>query len=144
YINILTSESLSLPTDLWVPSTDRIRPQTSWQAVAGMAKSLWKDYEFSVEGYYKEMNNVLSYQPGVSFILDVASSTDWQNKIAQGQGWSYGAEVLFQKKFGRTTGWLAYTLSWNYRLFDEINHGEKFPFKYDRRHDFNMVLSQDL
>lgn len=144
YINLLASESLSLPTDLWVPSTDRIQPQTSWQAVAGIAKSMWKDYEFSLEGYYKEMNNVLSYQPGVSFILDVASSTDWQNKIAQGRGWSYGTEVLFQKKFGRTTGWLAYTLSWNYRQFDGINQGEKFPFKYDRRHDFNVVLSHDL
>ncbi len=144
YVNLLTSESLSLPSDLWIPSTEHIRPQTSWQGVAGIVKTLWKDYEFSLEGYYKEMDHVLSYQPGVSFILDVASSEDWQSKIAQGRGWSYGAEFLFQKKHGRTTGWIAYTLSWNYRQFDEINNGERFPFKYDRRHDISVVLSHEL
>ncbi len=144
YINLLTSESLSLPSDLWIPSTDRIEPQTSWQWVVGVAKTLWKDYEFTLEGYYKEMNNVLSYQPGVSFILDVASSHDWQSSIAQGRGWAYGAEFLFKKKYGRTSGWVGYTLSWNYRQFDEINQGEKFPFTYDRRHDLSLVLSHEL
>lgn len=144
YINLLTSEALSLPTDLWVPSTADIRPQTSWQVAIGGARTLWKDYELSVEGYYKEMNHVLSYKPGVSFIIDPISSTDWQDKITQGQGWSYGAEFLFQKKFGRTTGWLAYTLSWNTRQFDDINRGEIFPYKYDRRHDISVVLSHDL
>jgi len=144
YINLLTSEALSLPTDLWVPSTGRIPPQKSWQVALGLANTLWQDFEFSVEGYYKEMENVLSYKPGVSFILDAASSVDWQDKITQGFGWSYGAEFLFQKKYGRTTGWLAYTLSWNDRRFDEINRGEIFPFKYDRRHDFSAVLSHDL
>ena len=144
YINLLASESLSLPSDLWVPSTASIRPQNSWQGVAGIAKTLWKDYEVSVEGYYKEMNNVLSYQPGVSFILDVASTENWQNKISQGRGWAYGGEFLFQKKSGRTTGWIAYTLSWNYRRFDDINDGKIFPFKYDRRHDVSVVLAQQL
>lgn len=144
YINLLTSEALSLPTDLWVPSTGRIQPQSSWQGAIGGAKTLWKDYELSIEGYYKEMNHVISYKPGVSFIVDPVSSTDWQDKITQGRGWSYGAEFLFQKKFGRTTGWLAYTLSWNNRQFDEINKGKVFPFKYDRRHDISVVLSHDL
>ncbi len=144
YINLLTSEALSLPTDLWVPSTDRIRPQTSWQVAIGGAKTLWQDYELSIEGYYKKMNHVLSYKPGVSFIIDPVTTADWQEKITQGRGWSYGAEFLFQKKFGRTTGWLAYTLSWNNRQFDGINRGEVFPFKYDRRHDISVVLSQDL
>ena len=144
YINLLASESLSLPSDLWVPSTARIRPQNSWQSVAGIAKTLWKDYEVSVEGYYKEMNNVLSYQPGVSFILDVASTENWQNKISQGRGWAYGGEFLFQKKMGSMTGWIAYSLTWNYRRFDDINDGKIFPFKYDRRHDVSVVLTQEL
>ncbi len=144
YLNLLTSEALSLPTDLWVPSTGRIPPQSSWQVAIGGAKTLWKDYELSIEGYYKEMENVLSYKPGVSFIIDPVSSTDWQEKITQGRGTSYGAEFLFQKKFGRTTGWLAYTLSWNTRQFDVINRGEVFPYKYDRRHDISIVLAHDL
>src|SRR5690625_3884218 len=144
YINLLTSEALSLPTDLWVPSTQTIRPQTSWQGAIGAATTLWKDFEFSVEGYYKEMQNVLSYKPGVSFILDAVSDTDWESQITQGFGWSYGLELMFQKKFGRTTGWIGYTLSKNDRRFDEINRGEIFPFKYDRRHDLSIVLSRDL
>ena len=68
YINLLTNESLSLPTDLWVPSTKRVRPQTSWQVAAGVAKTFWDKFEFSLEGYYKQMSNVVSYKEGVDFI----------------------------------------------------------------------------
>src|SRR5690606_40976643 len=90
------------------------------------------------------MDNVLSCQPGVCFILDVASTENWQNKISQGRGWAYGGELLFQKKMGNTTGWIACSLTWNYRRFDDINDGKFFPFKYDRRHDVSVVLSQEL
>ncbi len=141
YINLLTNESLSLPTDLWVPSTKRIKPQTSWQVALGVAKTIWKDYEFSVEGYYKEMNNVISYKEGVDFI---GLENDWQDKVTQGDGDSYGVELFFQKKRGKTTGWIGYTLSWNNRQFDDINSGEKYPFKYDRRHDISLLLSHQL
>ncbi|HFA51771.1 MAG TPA: TonB-dependent receptor, partial [Bacteroidetes bacterium] len=97
YINLLTNESLSLPTDLWVPSTARIKPQTSWQPAVGVAKTLWDEYEFSVEGYYKKMKNVVSYKEGVSFL---GVENDWQDKVTQGDGESYGAEVFLQKKRG--------------------------------------------
>ncbi len=141
YINLLTNESLSLPTDLWVPSTKRIKPQTSWQAALGVAKTLWKDYEFSLEGYYKEMKNVISYKEGVDFI---GLENDWQDKVTQGDGTAYGVELFFQKKKGKTTGWIGYTLSWNFRQFDEINSGEQFPFKYDRRNDVSLVVSHQI
>ncbi|MEO1263088.1 MAG: TonB-dependent receptor plug domain-containing protein [Bacteroidota bacterium] len=141
YINLLTNESLSLPTDLWVPSTKRIKPQTSWQPAIGIAKTLWKEYEFSVEGYYKNMNNVISYKEGVSFL---GLENDWQDKVTQGKGESYGAEVFIQKKRGKTTGWLGYTLSWTNRQFDDINGGKKYPFKYDRRHDVELVVTHKV
>jgi len=144
YIHMLASEALSLPTDLWVPSTRKIRPQASWQAVAGIARTIWENLEVSAEGYYKEMDHVLSYQPGVSFILDVASTSDWQDKISQGTGWAYGGEFHLRKKSGKTTGWASYTLSWNNRQFADINRGEIFPFKYDRRHDVSIALTQEL
>ncbi len=140
-INLLTNESLSLPTDLWVPSTERIKPQDSWQAAAGVATTLWKQYEFSVEGYYKKMRNVVSYKEGASFI---GVENDWQDRVTQGDGESYGLELFLQKKKGKTTGWLGYTLSWNWRQFDEINGGERFPFKYDRRHDISLVVSHQF
>ena len=140
-INLLTNESLSLPTDLWVPSTERIKPQDSWQAAAGLATTLWKQYEFSVEGYYKQMRNVVSYKEGASFI---GVENDWQDRVTQGDGESYGLELFLQKKKGKTTGWLGYTLSWNWRQFDEINGGDRFPFKYDRRHDISLVVSHQF
>ncbi len=140
-INLLTNESLSLPTDLWVPSTKRVKPQDAWQAAAGIATTLWRQYEFSVEGYYKKMRNVVSYKEGASFI---GVENDWQDRVTQGDGEAYGVELFLQKKKGKTTGWIGYTLSWNWRQFDEINGGDRFPFKYDRRNDISIVVSHQF
>ena len=142
YINLLTSEALTLPTDLWVPSTAKIKPQRSWQAALGVARTLKNDYEFSVEAFYKKMNNVVSYEEGSSFFNGFTS--DWEDKITQGQGEAFGLEVFLQKKQGRTTGWIGYTLAWNNRTFASINGGETFPFRFDRRHDFSFVVSHEL
>ena len=142
YINLLTSEALSLPSDLWVPSTAQIKPQQSWQVALGVAKTINEDYELSVEGYYKEMQNVISFKEGASFLFGLEN--DWQSKVTQGDGEAYGLEFFFQKKRGRTTGWIGYTLSWNYRQFDEINSGRRFPFRYDRRHDVSVVVNHDF
>jgi hypothetical protein len=141
FVNLLANESLSLPTDLWVPSTDRIKPQKSWQAAIGVAKTFNEEYEISIEGYYKKMNNVLSYKPGADFL---GISGDWQDKVTQGVGTAYGAEFFIQKKAGKLNGWIGYTLSWNNRQFDDINGGKVFPFKYDRRHDVDFVINYDF
>jgi hypothetical protein len=142
YINLLTNESFSLPTDLWVPSTARVKPQQSWQAALGAARTVGDEYEFSLEAYYRQMRNVLSYKEGASFLFGLEN--DWQEKVTQGDGESYGLEFFIQKKKGRFSGWLGYTLSWNWRQFDEINSGRRFPFRYDRRHDASIVLNYDL
>ncbi len=141
YINLLTNEGLGLPSDLWVPSTERVKPQDAWQVAIGTAKTLWDEYEFSLEGYYKQMKNVVAYKPGVSFI---GLNKDWQDKVTQGRGKAYGLEFLIQKKKGRFNGWLGYTLSWNWRQFDDINAGREFPFRYDRRHDLELVANYKL
>ena len=96
---------------------------------------------FSVETYYKKMNNLIQYKEGVSFI---SGSQDWQEKVTVGQGWAYGAEFFVEKKKGKFTGWLGYTLSWTERQFDQLNFGEKFFYRYDRRHDVSLVLSYDI
>lgn len=142
YINLLTSESLSLPTDLWVPSTGRVKPQQSWQVATGVAKTIDNKFEISVEAYYKQMKNVVSFREGASFIRGVEDA--WEDNVTQGDGEAYGLELFVQKKEGRFTGWLGYTLSWNWRQFDEINNGERFPFRYDRRHDLSVVGNYDL
>lgn len=139
YINLLTSEALSLPTDLWVPSTARVLPQRSWQAALGAAKTFNKKYELSAEVYYKELKNVVSFKEGSSFTF--GREDDWQDKVTQGDGEAYGLELFLQKKRGKTTGWIGYTLSWNNRTFDQINGGRTFPFRYDRRHDISIVAT---
>ena len=137
FINLLTNESIGLPTDLWVPATEKIKPQDSWQVAVGVATTLKNNIELSLEGYYKKMNNVISYKEGANFFNTEES---WENKITQGTGTAYGIEILLQKKEGKTTGWIGYTLAWNYRQFDAINNGRKYPFKFDRRHDFETVV----
>jgi len=138
YINLLTSEALSLPSDIWVPSTNRILPQDSWQAGLGLGGKISNKFEWEVEGYYKSMDNVISYQEGTSFVD--RDPRNWENQITQGSGESYGGEVFIQKTEGKLTGIVSYTLSWSNRQFEDINNGEKFPFRFDRRHDFSTAL----
>ena len=140
YVNLLSSEALSLPTDLWVPTTASVRPQRAWQAAAGVART-WRDaYELSAEAFYKEMDGVVGYRPGASFAGFRPDET-WEDLVVQGEGRVYGLELFAQRKLGRTTGWIGYTLSWNDRRFAEINGGRRFPFRYDRRHDIAMLAS---
>lgn len=137
YIHLLTNSGIGLPTDLWVPATGNIPPQDAQQVALGLAKGLRNQYEVSLEGYYKNMKNLIEYKEGASF---VSTSGNWQNKVEVGAGRSYGAELLVQKKEGRTTGWLGYTLSKSDRQFDNLNQGNRFPYKYDRRHDVGLAV----
>ncbi len=141
YIHLLSNSGIGLPTDLWVPSTKRIEPQSSFQYAIGVAKTFNRTYELSVEGYYKEMDNLIEYKDGASF---TSVNKDWQDKIEIGRGTSYGVEVFAQKKLGKLTGWVGYTLSWSDRQFDHINSGKSFSYKYDRRHDISVTSIYQL
>jgi len=142
YIHLLSNSNISLPTDLWVPVTKRIPPMASNQYTAGVFYKLKNIINFSVEGYYKSMNNLIEYKDGASFM---GSSTGWEDKVNVGKGWAYGVEFLAQKTVGKTTGWIGYTWSKSERLFNrsgqEINDGIVFPSKYDRRHDISVVVA---
>lgn len=135
YIHLLTNGGLGLPTDLWVPATDRVRPQQSWQAAFGAAQS-FKNLELSIEMYYKDMQHLIEYKEGATYFN---LGSDWQDKVTSGHGNSYGLEVLLQKKTGKVSGWIGYTLSWTNRQFDDLNFGKWYPYKYDRRHDISIV-----
>ena len=149
YAQLLSTSTVGAPTDLWMPTTKKIAPQLSTQYAVGSAIT-FGGYSFSAEAYYKEMYNLLEYKEGVSFfdyldfenpeIADV--SLNIEDKIEIGNGWSYGAEFLFEKKKGKTTGWVGYTLAWAWRQFDEnISSGKPFPARYDRRHDIGISIS---
>lgn len=141
-MHLLSNSSISLPTDLWVPATSRIKPMNSHQVAIGAFYNLNNLVDFSAEAYYKSMHNLIEYKDGATFF---GSSTGWEDKVVTGDGWSYGLELMAQKNFGKTTGWVAYTWSKSERLFNrpgqEINYGRVFPAKYDRRHDFKVVVT---
>ena len=147
FIHLLSNAGIGLPTDLWVPSTNFIRPQESRQIAAGTdraLKFLGEEYGFSLEAYYKYMKNIIEYKTTSDITALIIPSIDWAEKIEIGHGWSYGVEFFFQKKTGKTTGWVGYTLSWTERQFENLNYGKKFPYKYDRRHNFSFVISHEI
>lgn len=138
FLHLLTNPTIGLPTDLWVPVTDRVAPEYSNQFALGYAQTLEKGIQFSLEAYYKDMQNLIAYKEGVSFF---GSDEDWQNKITVGRGNSYGLELLLEKKMGKTSGWIGYTLSWSNRQFDSLNFGNPYPYIYDRRHDIGLAIT---
>lgn len=140
YVHLLSSTPFSMPTDLWVPITKNIRPMHANQYSLGGYYTGLAGWEFSIEGYYKKMNNILEYQDGVTFF---GTSTNWEEKVDMGEGRSMGLEVMAQKTLGMTTGWIAYTLSKTDHRFKDgsINQGKWFPYKYDRRHSISLSLN---
>lgn len=140
FIHLLTNGGVGLPTDLWVPSTELIKPQQSQQIALGVSKKLGI-WNVSVETYYKEMNNLIEYEDGASFLNN---DENWDDQVVIGDGESYGFELLVEKKSGRLKGWAGYTLSKTTRQFEELNFGRVFPYKYDRRHDISLVSSYQL
>ena len=140
YVHLLSSTQLTLPTDLWVPITKDIKPARSRQISLGSYWQMARGWELSVETYYKKLYNVLEYKDGMSVI---GISTGWDDKVEMGEGRSYGTEFFLSKKTGRLTGHIAYTLSKTDRQFKDgtINNGRRFLYKYDRRHNFNIMAS---
>lgn len=138
-IHLLSNTSSGMPTDIWVPSTDSVPSQHSQQVAASVNHTLGGGaFEVSLEGYYKTMDNLITLSEGAQII----GFEDWQDKVeTAGEGRSYGMEFFLQKKRGKTTGWIGYTLAWSWRRFDDVNQGEWYPYKYDRRHDLSIVLS---
>lgn len=142
YVHLLSSSSIDLPTDLWVPVTARLTPPISHQYALGTTAHMNWGFDVTVEGFYKSMDNLIAYHDGASF--SSTTSTNWDDKVAMGRGWAYGAEFLLEKSIGKTTGWIGYTWSKSERQFDEINNGHIYPAHYDRRHDFSFVLTHEF
>jgi len=141
-IHLLTTSGVGMPIDLWVPATKKVVPEKSKQFALGIAKTINKEYEFSMESYYKSLENLTTYKEGENYSNPTKS---WQDKVeTDGKGTSYGVEFLFQKKHGNTTGWLGYTWSKTTRQFDNVNFGKVYPYRYDRRHDFSIVANHRI
>ena len=142
YIHLATSASASLPADIWIPSSSFIKPMIGNQYSLGYFRN-FPDFglSFSGETYYKEMVNQLIFLRG---IVNISIEGDMSSNLATGLGRAYGLELFLEKKAGKTTGWLSYTLARTEQKFNEINNGYFYPAKYDRRHDISFTLARDF
>jgi hypothetical protein len=141
YMHLLSNSTTSSPTDLWVPSSNNVKPQISDQISAGYFRNLHNNmFEVSFEVYYKALQNQIDYRNGA----DMVFNEEVEGELVYGKGKAYGAELLVRKQTGRLTGWVSYTLSRSLRAFDEINNGSEYPARQDRIHDIAIVGMYDL
>ena len=144
YLHLTSVASSSLPTDVWLPSSDVVQPQFGRQISLGYFKNFSDNvYETSFELYYKKMENLVEYNegymPGVSIGLD-----NIDNNLTFGDGKSYGSEIFSAKRRGNLNGWVGYTYSKTTRQFDNLNNGNWYYAKYDRPHDLSVVLNYQI
>jgi outer membrane receptor protein involved in Fe transport len=140
YLHMASISPVSLPTDVWLPSTDRVEPQIGDQVALGVYKNFLDNaLESSIELYYREMKNLVEFEDGAAPENSVQTNIDAQ--LTFGRGTSYGAEFFLKKRKGDLTGWFSYTLAKSVRSFPEIDGGDPFPAKYDRRHDLSLTGS---
>lgn len=138
FIHLISVASVSLPTDIWLPANDFIRPQKVSVFTLGYFHNFFHNtFESSIELYYKALKNQVEFANG---ILDNFDNEKIKENIVFGTGQAYGAEFYLKKQLGKTTGWISYTLSRTWRNFPDLNK-EKFPAKYDRVHDFSITLN---
>ena len=142
YLHQVALATISLPTDVWMPSTEIVKPQIGHQVSLGLYQNFYKNmFESYIDFYYKHMNHLVEYKDGIN-IDDINQNAD--QMYVFGKGWSYGVELFLKKSTGRFTGFIGYTLSFTQRQFDDLNGGKPFYAKYDRRHDVSINLSYEI
>ncbi|MCO4814572.1 MAG: TonB-dependent receptor, partial [Flavobacteriales bacterium] len=141
YLHQLSNSTTSSPTDNWVPSSTNVKPQIADQVALGYYQNLKKNtFKISTEIYYKHLANQIDYRNGAELLLN----DEVEGELVYGKGRAYGLELLIEKKKGKLTGWISYTLSRSLRQFDDINDGEEFSARQDRIHDISVVLMYKL
>jgi hypothetical protein len=138
FLHLLTTSTIGLPSDLWVPTTENIPPQHAYQMTGGLAYTPFTNLEFSLEGYYKKMDHLLEYKEGINY---AAINTDWQQTVTAAEGRSYGVEFLARKMAGKFDGFLGYTLAWAFRQSPDLNLGKEYFYRFDRRHDLSLAVN---
>ena len=136
FLHSLNNTGLGVPVDVWLPSTDKIAPETSWAFTTGAFVQNDNFGQFGIEAFYKKYDALARY--GSEGLIDISSTSNWEELIPIGTGNSYGAELSVDKSKGRTNINFGYTLSWSNRQFDDLNNGRSFRFRYDRRHVVNV------
>jgi hypothetical protein len=138
FLHLIVRNDITLPTDLWFPSTEKVKPSKSVQGMLGFETYFFnREYYFTIEAYYKKMYNLYEYNDSVWFSMGIPL----EEQFTMGDGNAYGIEIFFNKQIGKFSGWIGYTLAWTNRTFPELNYGKTFHPRYDRRHDISIVLN---
>ncbi|MFA9391956.1 MAG: carboxypeptidase-like regulatory domain-containing protein [Prolixibacteraceae bacterium] len=141
YIHLLQNSTAGTPVDYWIASSPNVKPQIADQVSVGVFRNFKNHrYQLSVEGYYKIMQNQIDYKTGADLLLNEMV----ESQLLYGEGKAYGAEFLFEKKEGKLTGWIAYTLARSIKQIDGINKGNWYPARQDRLHDLSIVAIYNL
>ena len=139
--HLIASGTVPLPFNTWSPSSYYLDPQVADQVALGYFRNFKENmYEASAEVYYKDMRNVTDFADNAQLFFN----PDLPTEFRQGTSWSYGLELMAQKKEGALTGFASYTLSKTERLVPDVNQGKKFLANYDRRHVFNIAATYEL
>lgn len=140
-LHLLSNSTSGSPTDLWIPSSNNVKPELADQVSLGYYRNFKSNtYEFSVESYYKSLKNQIDYKNGAELMFN----ENVESQILFGTGRAYGLEFFLKKNQGRFNGWISYTLSRTERKFAAINGGSYFPSKQDRLHDLSVVGIYEL
>ena len=147
YVHLVTNSGASLPTDIWYPSRLSVMPQRSQQVSSGVSFLLGKGkFLLTDEVYYKWGRNQVDFKDGAQLFVN----PELDAEFIFGRSWAYGNELYLEKKTGKTTGWIGYTLAWSWRNFQPqrgtsgINNGQDFHPSYDRRHNLTVVVLHQL
>lgn len=142
YIHLLSNSGLGLPADVWLPSSDILAPQESWNFNTSFGYRLNSGVRFGADVYYKSFKNITSFKEGSS--IDISAGNDWETEVPVGKGNAYGFETYFEKVFGKTLFNINYTYSVSDRLFSDLNNGLVFPFHLNRNHSFKCSFNYRL
>ena len=136
YLHLISNTTASNPLDVWTPSSNNIKPELSDQWVFGYFQNFGseRNYEFSVEAYYRQNQNQIDYIDGADLLINQYLEGD----LLTGQGRAYGLEFNLQKKVGRFTGWIAYTLARSELKVNGINRNEWYAARFDQTHNVKI------
>lgn len=139
--HLISAGTAPVPFNTWNPSNVYLKPQLADQVAAGYFRNFRdNDYEFSVEGYYKDFTNITDFADNAELFFNEDLSTEYR----QGDAWAYGLEFFLARKAGRFTGTASYTWSKTMRRIEGVNHGKQFPANHDRRNVVNLQAAYDL
>lgn len=143
YLHLISNSALRLPNDLWLPSSDELLPQTSWQFELGQDWNFRPNWSLSINGYFKNMKNLYTYPDNQNYLEDI-NDNPTDSFLVRGNGKVYGIETLLKYTYKGYGGIASYTLAKSERQFDQHNKGLAYASDFDQRHRIKIFLFKNF